>query len=59
MAVPGGNSLELRERAARTYRSSDPKPQIRRLVAEIGVHPGPCAEGPATPSGTTASVTTA
>ncbi|MFG2795095.1 transposase [Streptomyces sp. NPDC048419] len=39
MAAPRKYSLELRERAVRMYRASDPKPQIKRLAAEIGVHP--------------------
>ncbi|MGW1729270.1 transposase [Streptomyces sp. NPDC002306] len=32
-------SLELRERAVRMHRTSDPKPQIKRLAIELGVHP--------------------
>ncbi|MFG2526141.1 transposase [Streptomyces sp. NPDC048527] len=32
-------SLELRERAVRMYRTSDPKPQIKRLAGDLGVHP--------------------
>ncbi|MDT0477968.1 transposase [Streptomyces sp. DSM 41014] len=39
MAAPRKYSLELRERAVRMYRASAPKPQIKRLAAEIGVHP--------------------
>jgi transposase len=30
---------ELRERAVRLYRESDPKPVIRRLAEQLGVHP--------------------
>ncbi|MFF4796735.1 transposase [Streptomyces sp. NPDC001276] len=30
--------LELRERAVRMYRTSEPKPVIRRLAEELGVH---------------------
>ncbi|MFM9589952.1 transposase [Streptomyces scabiei] len=39
MAVPRKYSLDLRERAVRMYRISDPKPQIKRLAIEVGVHP--------------------
>ncbi|MFE9927291.1 transposase [Streptomyces sp. NPDC005774] len=39
MAAPRKYSLELRERAVRMYRTSDPKPQIKRLAIELGVHP--------------------
>ncbi|WEH37735.1 transposase [Streptomyces sp. AM 4-1-1] len=31
--------MELRERAVRMYRTSDPKPQIRKLAVGLGVHP--------------------
>ncbi|MFI8194463.1 transposase [Streptomyces sp. NPDC085946] len=30
--------LELRERAVRMYRAAEPKPVIRRMAEEIGVH---------------------
>ena len=30
---------ELRERAVRLYRESDPKPVIRRLTEQLNVHP--------------------
>jgi transposase-like protein len=30
---------ELRARAVRLYRESDPKPVIRRLAEQLGVHP--------------------
>lgn len=30
---------ELRERAVRLYRESDPKPAIRRLAEQLDVHP--------------------
>jgi transposase len=30
---------ELRERALRLYRESDPKPVIKRLAEQLGVHP--------------------
>ncbi|MFE4961022.1 transposase [Streptomyces sp. NPDC056653] len=33
------NPLELRERAVRMYRTTEPKPVIKRLAAELGVHP--------------------
>ncbi|MFH8476970.1 transposase [Streptomyces sp. NPDC018000] len=39
MAAPRKYSLELRERAVRMYRTSDPKPQIKKLAVELGVHP--------------------
>ncbi|MGW9027493.1 transposase [Streptomyces sp. NPDC055722] len=39
MAAPRKYLLELRERAVRMYRSSDPKSQIKRLGVELGVHP--------------------
>ena len=31
--------LELRERAVRMYRSAEPKPVIRRMAEDLGVHP--------------------
>ncbi|MFE4957085.1 transposase [Streptomyces sp. NPDC056653] len=31
--------LELRERAVRMYRTSEPRPVIKRLAAELGVRP--------------------
>ncbi|MFE7394589.1 transposase, partial [Streptomyces sp. NPDC057582] len=33
------NSLELRDRAVRMYRTADPKPQIKKLAIDLGVHP--------------------
>ncbi|WP_313904942.1 transposase [Streptomyces sp. IB201691-2A2] len=36
---PGKYSLELRERAVRMYRTSEPKPQIKKLAVDLGVHP--------------------
>nr|WP_157877929.1 transposase [Streptomyces torulosus] len=39
MAAPRKYSLELRERAVRRYRTSDPKPQIKKLAVDLGVHP--------------------
>ncbi|MDK1349140.1 transposase [Streptomyces sp. 378] len=30
--------LELRERAVRMYRTAEPKPVIRRMAEELGVH---------------------
>lgn len=38
MAAPRKYSQELRERAVRMYRTSDPKPQIK-LAVDLGVHP--------------------
>ncbi|MFJ1610927.1 transposase [Streptomyces sp. NPDC088253] len=31
--------MELRERTVRMHRTSDPKPQIKRLAIELGVDP--------------------
>ncbi|MFJ6123926.1 transposase [Streptomyces griseoviridis] len=39
MAVPRKDSLELRERAVRMYRTSDSKPQIKKRAVDLGVHP--------------------
>ncbi|MFK0296347.1 transposase [Streptomyces sp. NPDC090442] len=39
MAAPRKYPPELRERAVRMYRTSDPKPQIKRLAVDLGVHP--------------------
>ncbi|MFE7466057.1 transposase [Streptomyces sp. NPDC057499] len=39
MAAPRKYSLELRERAVRMYRTMDPKPQIKKLAAQLDVHP--------------------
>ncbi|MEF3113885.1 transposase [Streptomyces chrestomyceticus] len=39
MAAPRKYSLELCERAVQMYRTSDPKPQIKRLAVDLGVHP--------------------
>ncbi|WP_405683639.1 transposase [Streptomyces sp. NBC_00057] len=39
MTAPHKYLLELRERAVRMYRSIEPKPQIKRLALELGVHP--------------------
>lgn len=38
MAAPKQYPDELRERAVRLYRESDPKPVIRRLAEQLGVH---------------------
>ncbi len=38
MAAPKKYPDELRERAVRLYRDSDPKPVIRRLAEQLGVH---------------------
>lgn len=38
MAAPRKYPDELRERAVRLYRESDPKPVIRRLAEQLGVH---------------------
>jgi transposase-like protein len=39
MAAPRKYPLELRERAVRMYRDAEPKPVIRRLAENLGVHP--------------------
>ncbi|CCH30635.1 hypothetical protein BN6_33330 [Saccharothrix espanaensis DSM 44229] len=39
MAPPKKYPDELRARAVRLYRESDPKPVIRRLAGQLGVHP--------------------
>jgi transposase len=39
VAAPRKYPDELRERAVRLYRDSDPKPVIRRLAEHLGVHP--------------------
>lgn len=39
MAVPRKYSDEVRERAVRLYRESDPKPVIRRLAEQLNIHP--------------------
>lgn len=38
MVVPKKYPDELRERAVRLYRESDPKPAIRRLAEQLNVH---------------------
>ena len=38
MAAPKKYPDELRERAVRLYRQSDPKPAVRRLAEQLGVH---------------------
>ncbi|SHN32324.1 transposase [Streptomyces yunnanensis] len=38
-AAPRKYPLELRERTVRMYRTADPKPQIKRLAVNLGVHP--------------------
>lgn len=39
MAAPKKYPDELRQRAVRLYRESDPKPVIRKLGEQLGVHP--------------------
>ncbi|HWG98525.1 MAG TPA: transposase [Pilimelia sp.] len=39
MAAPKKYPDELRQRAVRLYRESDPKPVVRRLAEQLGVHP--------------------
>jgi transposase len=38
VAAPKKYPDELRQRAVRLYRESDPKPVIRRLAEQLGVH---------------------
>lgn len=38
MAAPKKYPDELRERAVRLYRQSEPQPTIRRLAEQLGVH---------------------
>lgn len=38
MVAPKKYPDELRQRAVRLYRESDPKPVIRRLAEQLGVH---------------------
>ncbi|MFK0290044.1 transposase [Streptomyces sp. NPDC090442] len=39
MAAPRKYPLELRDRVVRMYRTSDPRPQIKRLAVDLGAHP--------------------
>jgi transposase len=39
VAAPRKYPVELRERAVRLYRESDPKPVVRRLAEQLNVHP--------------------
>ncbi|MER7283756.1 transposase [Dactylosporangium sp. NPDC000244] len=39
MAAPRKYSDELRARAVRLYRESNPKPVMKRLAEQLGVHP--------------------
>ena len=39
MAAPRKYSLELRERAVRMYRTTEPRPQIKKLAVDLGVSP--------------------
>nr|WTB28877.1 transposase [Streptomyces sp. NBC_00830] len=39
MAAPRKYPLELRKRAVRMYRTSEPRPVIKRMAAELGVRP--------------------
>ncbi|MCZ0991879.1 transposase [Streptomyces noursei] len=39
MAAPRKYPLELRERAVRMYRTTEPRPQIKRLAVDLGVYP--------------------
>jgi transposase len=39
VAAPKKYPDELRARAVRLYRESDPKPVVRRLAEQLGVHP--------------------
>lgn len=39
MPAPRKYPVELRERAVRLYMDADPKPVIRQLAGQLGVHP--------------------
>ena len=39
MSAPRKYPLELRERAVAMYRSADPKPVMRQMARDLGVHP--------------------
>ncbi len=39
MAAPRKYPDELRERAVRLYRESEPRPPLKRLVEQLNVHP--------------------
>ncbi|MFJ7209975.1 transposase [Streptomyces sp. NPDC098789] len=39
MSAPRKYPLELRERAVRMYRATSPRPQIKKLAVDLGVHP--------------------
>ena len=39
MAAPRKYPDELRERAVRLYRQSDPRPSFKRLAGQLNVHP--------------------
>ncbi|MGC1210345.1 MAG: transposase [Micromonospora sp.] len=39
MAAPKKYPDELRQRAVRLYRESNPRPVVRRLAEQLGVHP--------------------
>jgi transposase len=39
MPAPRKYPLELRERAVAMYRAADPKPVIRQMARDLGVHP--------------------
>lgn len=45
MAAPRKYSLELRERAVRMYRTSDPKPQIKNSPSTSASTPRLCVAG--------------
>jgi transposase-like protein len=49
---------ELRERAVRLYRESDPKPVVRRLAEQLNVHPEALRTGSARTRPTAASAMT-
>ncbi|MDX2733649.1 transposase [Streptomyces sp. PA03-2a] len=38
MPAPRTYTLELRERAVRMYRTAEPKPVIRRMAEDLGLH---------------------
>lgn len=58
MAAPSKYPLELRERAVRLYRTTEPRPQTKRPAVDVGVHPEACGPGSARSRPMPASATT-
>lgn len=58
MPAPRKYPDELRRRAVKLYRKSDPKPVVRRLAEQLGVHPEALRTGSARTKPTPANVMT-